>query len=146
MSDARTEVLAYLKTNGPSSPRTLLDKIGGTPRALTVLLRTLKAEKQVIAAGTTVNRVYGLPGQRLDIASDTAPARKKRRHAPAKKKRAARKDRRVQRRARREKPVDFLPAITAQNEIVVFNGAAVAKYSAEQSRALADLVFANFTQ
>lgn len=149
MSDPRTEVLAYLKTNGPSSPRTLLDKIGGTPRALTALLKKLKAEKQLIAAGTTVNRVYGLPGQRLDIAAATTPARNKRR-APAKKKRAARKAKRHAHRARRvqkAEPAPFLTAITANHEIVVFDGSAPPRvYTREQSAELADIAFAHFTQ
>lgn len=150
MSDPTTDVLTFLKSRGPSSPRAILDSIGGTPRALTALLRKMKAAKQLIAAGTTVNRVYGLPGQRLDIASATAPSRKKRRHAPAKKKRAARKAKRHAHRARRVRkaqPAPFLTAITAKHEIVVFDGSAPPRvYTPEQSAELADIAFAHFTQ
>lgn len=143
MSDIRSDIATFLKKHGPAKPREILDAIGGKDSAVKHALRTMLKAKEVIAAGTTQNRTYGLPGQPLDA---PAPAKKPHRHAA--KKRPARKPR-ARRHANGAKKVErpFLTALTASHEIVVFDGEAAPRvYTREASLALADLVFSHFSQ
>lgn len=140
MSDFRTRITDFLKAAGPSSPRAIHDKLGGSESALKTALRAMAKAKELTAAGSTVSRTYGLPGQKLSDAS--APPQRRQKKAArkaAKKHRAARAPR-----AAAPEASPFLASITADHRLVINDGAAHRVYTCAQSLAIAELALANF--
>lgn len=150
MSDLRDQITSYLKTHGASTPRAMLDKLGGKASTLSRTLALMKESGGLQFAGRTINRVYALPGQKIELPEPgpRKPGRagKKKAARTPKKKRAARKPRRhAKRRAAQASP--FLASITADQRLVMHEGEAAPRvYTPEQSLAIAEVVFANFTQ
>jgi hypothetical protein len=141
MSDIRIQITDFLKAAGPSAPRAIHDKLGGSESALKTALRGMAKAKELVAAGSTVSRTYALPGQKADAAS--APPR---RGKKAKKGKPAKK-RRTQRAPRATAPEasPFLASITADSRIVINTGATPPTvYTREQSLDIAQLAAANF--
>lgn len=71
-TDIPALIVAALKKLGPSAPRQILDEIGGSEKKAGYYLRKMLAAEEVHAKGTSTDRVYGLPGQRIQ--GSKAPA------------------------------------------------------------------------
>src|SRR4051812_8598827 len=68
-SDVRPLIIAALEKLGPSSPRQILDKVGGPESRLSYYLNVMAKAGALRATGVSSARVYALPSQKLDGAA-----------------------------------------------------------------------------
>lgn len=69
------KIAAALQKLGPSSPRQLLDAVGGSEKKLGYRLRRMRFAGELKARGTSSDRVYYLPAQRSPSAAAAAAAK-----------------------------------------------------------------------
>lgn len=135
----RINILTTLRKLGPSSPRTIVDKVGVEQSIVSYHLRQMVKAKELKAAGTTSSRVYALPDQKIEAAPSAPPQRRKKSKGNGK--RAKPKPR-----APRTQPAAplFLPAITEDWRLVIVTDGAPAVFTPEQTQAIADLLLTHF--
>ena len=124
-------ILDTLAKLGPSKPFVIADKTGIEAANVGYHLRQLLNDGQVKASGTSNDRLYALPGQKLEGES-APPQRRKAKNGAA--------------RARPAAPAaGFLPAFTADQRLVVIEGERAARiFSTDETQKLADLLLQHF--
>lgn len=138
--DLKEQILAALKKLGPSSPSVIADNIGADPGRVGYYARQMIEAKAIKAAGTSGDRVYALPDQKIEGVRAAPPqnGKKPRKSGkpqaakPARKGAAAPND-------------SFLPAFTADQRLVlVQDGQSAQVFSVERTSAIADLLLNHF--
>lgn len=133
MNQKREQILAALKKLGPSSPTAIANATGISPSLTGYYLRALLKDDQVKAAGTSNDRVYALPDQKLD---GTPPQERKQKKGG--KRKAGKKTRAVRPRTAAE--TTFLPTVDAERNLVLIDGGSVTRFNDAQSLAIATLL------
>jgi len=130
--DIQEKILTALKKLGPSSPRVIADQVGIDPGKVSYALGRLLKAKTLKAAGTSNDRVYALPEQKLES------HRKKKNNGKAKDKARAPQP------PRTETPL-FLPALTEGNGLVLVRaGEEPLIFNPQQTLAIAGLLLTHF--
>lgn len=70
--DVPALIIAALNKLGPAAPRAILDEVGGSERKVGYHLRKMLAARALKASGTSMDRIYALPGQRIPGARTSA--------------------------------------------------------------------------
>lgn len=133
MNQKREQILAALKKLGPSSPTAIANSTSISPSLTGYHLRALLKDHQVKASGRSNDRVYALPDQKLDGAPPQERKQKKGGKRKAGKKAGTP-------RTRAAAVSAFLPAVDADRNLVLINGAAITRYNDEQTAAIATLL------
>lgn len=135
---SKDQILATLKQLGPSSPTAIANSMHAEASAIGYHLRSMLEAKTVKASGTSNNRVYALPDQKIESAPPAPPrGRKKKGNGKRPKAKPAAP------RARPAAPL-FLPAITEDWRLVVVQESGHAVFTPEQTQAIADLLLTHF--
>jgi DNA-binding transcriptional ArsR family regulator len=139
-------VLAGLKKIGPCSPGNLADHLEVEPAALGYHLKKLLDANAIKANGRSNARRIALPDQKFDEAATPPPQQRKQQKARKPKGgRKTRQHRTPHRAAERAQPAErFIPAVDAQQRLVIVNGGEPLVFTDEQTSAIADLLLQHY--
>jgi DNA-binding transcriptional ArsR family regulator len=138
-------VLAALKKLGPCKPGELADYLEVERPVITAHLKPLLDSGEVKATGATMSRRIALADQKFDEASTPTPPQRKQQSRKPKSGRKTRQHRTPHRSAARAEPTErFIPAVDAQQRLVIVNGGEPLVFTDEQTSAIADLLLQHY--
>jgi DNA-binding transcriptional ArsR family regulator len=135
------QITAALRKLGPASPTAIANQVGAEPSAAGYHLRRILKAKELIASGTSNNRLYALLDQKLDRQS--APPQSHR--APSKSKKSGHVKKKAYRAAPTARTAErFIPTVDVDLGLHIINGREPLSFNAEQTEAIATLLFNHY--
>lgn len=137
------KITAALRKLGPISPGELADHLGVSREALATPLKAMLDAGAVKATGVTKSRRIALPDQKFESTRSAPPQQRRKQH----KRRRHGKAKRPQRAPRTTRPAAterFIPAMDAENGLVIVNGGEPVIFTPAQTQDIATLLLQHF--